>query len=82
MSPQGKKKIERVNVVIFFSKIRAAWNEKLFESSRMLLTICIFILLVMRTAKIRPTLTDGSFQSLELEIVMQRAEQSQLLELG
>ncbi len=49
-----------------------------FKSSRMQQTICIFILLVMRTAKIRPTLTDGSFQLLELEFFMQRAEQSEL----
>lgn len=33
----------------------------------------------MRTAKIRLTQTDGSFQLLKLEIVMQRAEQRELL---
>lgn len=60
------------NKMLFFLSHRRL-NEKPFESSRVILPICIFIMLVMRTAKIRPTLTDGSLQLLKFEIVMQEA---------
>lgn len=63
----------------YISKLQGVWNEKLFEGSGMQQTICIFILLVLRTANIRPTPTDGSFQLPELEIFMQQAKQSELL---
>lgn len=63
----------------FFCRAIRRLKWKASESSRMQRTICILVLLVMRTAKIRPTPTDGCFRWLELEFFMQRAERSELL---